>query len=254
MIERSWSGSWRGISRDMTRTQGIVFKPWPLVDCWQRHLRRSATPTFRTAWLSWDRHLPIHRPNDVPNPPSASRANLAVRGLGSGSCGRTRGEDLGEVSVALDEELQREVALKELQTRYADDPVSRSRFVLEAEITGKLEHPGIVPVYGMGRYPDGRPYYAMRFVKGDTLKHAIARYHEPNQDRRPDPGSRALAFPRPPTTVPGCLSRDRICPQQRRAAPGYQAKQCHGWEVRGDPRCGLGLGQSSGASRQRTGP
>ena len=51
------------------------------------------------------------------------------------------------------------------------------RFVLEAEITGNLEHPGIVPVYGLGAYPDGRPYYAMRFIRGETLAAAIKRFH-----------------------------------------------------------------------------
>ncbi len=71
---------------------------------------------------------------------------------------------LGQVSVAHDEELHREVALKEIQDRHADHPDSRSRFLLEAEITGGLEHPGIVPVYGLGAYPDGRPFYAMRFI------------------------------------------------------------------------------------------
>ena len=50
-----------------------------------------------------------------------------------------------------------------------ENPSSRERFVAEAEITGNLEHPGIVPVYGLGAGPDGRPYYAMRFVKGETL-------------------------------------------------------------------------------------
>jgi hypothetical protein len=72
---------------------------------------------------------------------------------------------LGEVFVALDSELNREVALKEIQDRHADSPVSRSRFLMEAEITGGLEHPGIVPVYGLGTYADGRPFYAMRFIK-----------------------------------------------------------------------------------------
>jgi serine/threonine protein kinase/tetratricopeptide (TPR) repeat protein len=84
---------------------------------------------------------------------------------------------LGRVSVALDTELDRTVALKEIQDAYADDQISRARFVQEAEITGKLEHPGIVPVYGLGHYADGRPFYAMRFVQGDTLKEAIARFH-----------------------------------------------------------------------------
>jgi serine/threonine protein kinase/formylglycine-generating enzyme required for sulfatase activity len=85
---------------------------------------------------------------------------------------------LGEVFLAQDEELQREVALKEIQQRHAHNPESRARFVLEAELTGRLEHPGIVPVYGLGCYDDGRPYYAMRFIKGDSLDDAIRRFHE----------------------------------------------------------------------------
>jgi eukaryotic-like serine/threonine-protein kinase len=57
---------------------------------------------------------------------------------------------LGAVLVALDAELNREVALKQILDSHADDAVSRGRFILEAEITGGLEHPGIVPVYGLG--------------------------------------------------------------------------------------------------------
>ncbi len=102
-------------------------------------------------------------------PPGAMRFRL-VRPHAKGG--------LGEVFVALDEELHREVALKEIQDRQADNPDSRTRFMLEAEITGGLEHPGIVPVYGLGAYPDGRPYYAMRFIRGDSLKDAIERFHQ----------------------------------------------------------------------------
>jgi serine/threonine protein kinase len=113
---------------------------------------------------------------------------------------------LGQVSVALDEELHREVALKEIQERHADDANSRTRFLLEAEITGGLEHPGIVPVYGLGCYADGRPFYAMRFIRGDSLKDAIQRFHasDPSGGRkppesgsgglRPPLGERTLAF------------------------------------------------------------
>jgi len=84
---------------------------------------------------------------------------------------------LGEVFVAEVEELHREVALKEIQDRFADQAASRARFVFEAEVTGGLEHPGIVPVYGLGSYADGRPFYAMRFIRGDNLKEAIDRFH-----------------------------------------------------------------------------
>jgi hypothetical protein len=100
---------------------------------------------------------------------------------------------LGKVSVALDEELHREVALKEIQERHADNPNSRSRFLLEAEVTGRLEHPGIVPVYGLGSSADGRPYYAMRLIKGDTLKEAIDLFHKADIPGR-DPGERTLGL------------------------------------------------------------
>ena len=84
---------------------------------------------------------------------------------------------LGEVHLARDEELDREVVLKEIRSEYADHDDSRERFVREAEITGKLEHPGIVPVYGLGSYVDGRPFYAMRFIRGESMLDAIDRLH-----------------------------------------------------------------------------
>jgi serine/threonine-protein kinase len=98
---------------------------------------------------------------------------------------------LGAVFVALDEELHREVALKQILEEHADDPVSRQRFLVEAEVTGALEHPGIVPVYGLGTYADGRPYYAMRFIKGDSLKEAIGQFHA-DESLKEDPGRCSL--------------------------------------------------------------
>jgi eukaryotic-like serine/threonine-protein kinase len=100
---------------------------------------------------------------------------------------------LGEVFIALDAELNREVALKQILDHHADDPNSRTRFILEAEITGGLEHPGIVPVYGLGSYGSGRPYYAMRLVRGDSLKDAIAAFHA-DPKMKADPGRRSLAL------------------------------------------------------------
>ena len=102
---------------------------------------------------------------------------------------------LGEVFLALDPELDRQVALKELRASHAFDPVSQSRFLREAKITGRLEHPGIVPVYALGRHADGRPYYAMRFIEGETLKQAIERFHAHETASR-DPAERELAFRR----------------------------------------------------------
>ncbi len=98
---------------------------------------------------------------------------------------------LGEVFVARDEELNRDVALKEIRGEHAGNKDSRGRFVLEAEITGGLEHPGIVPVYGLGQYADGRPYYAMRFIQGDSLQEAITAYHS-DQDAHASDSERTL--------------------------------------------------------------
>src|SRR5262249_24507475 len=78
----------------------------------------------------------------------------------------------------------------EIQGQHADRNDSRARFLLEAEVTGKLEHPGVVPVYGLGRYEDGRPFYAMRFVKGDSLKDAIERFHR--EEATMDAGQRVV--------------------------------------------------------------
>ena len=94
---------------------------------------------------------------------------------------------LGEVYLALDSELNREVALKKIQAQHLDKVECQSRFIFEAEITGGLEHPGIVPVYGLGRHADGQPYYAMRFIRGDSLKTAIKRIHaDPKAEKHPD--------------------------------------------------------------------
>jgi serine/threonine-protein kinase len=98
---------------------------------------------------------------------------------------------LGAVFVALDSELHREVALKQILDQHADDPTSRQRFLLEAEITGGLEHPGVVPVYGLGSHGDGRPFYAMRFIRGNSLKEAIEHFHA-DEALKSDPGRRSL--------------------------------------------------------------
>ena len=100
---------------------------------------------------------------------------------------------LGEVYVARDQGLNRDVALKRIKAG-ADRPTSRSRFLLEAEVTGGLEHPGIVPVYGVGHDSDGRPYYAMRFIRGDSFKDAIDHFHRADGQPGRDPGERALAL------------------------------------------------------------
>ncbi|MBX7103831.1 MAG: serine/threonine protein kinase [Gemmataceae bacterium] len=87
---------------------------------------------------------------------------------------------LGRVSVAIDERLGREVALKEIRPDKQHRHDLKARFIREACVAGQLEHPGIVPVYAFGEHENGQPYYAMRFVGGETLADAIQRFHADN--------------------------------------------------------------------------
>ena len=92
---------------------------------------------------------------------------------------------LGVVYRAVDAELGRMVAIKQIRPERADDLESRARFEREGAITGTLEHPGIVPVYGRGRFEDGRPFFAMRLVQGKSLREAIADYHRDRAEAAP---------------------------------------------------------------------
>jgi serine/threonine protein kinase/WD40 repeat protein len=84
-------------------------------------------------------------------------------------CEHGRG-GIGRVMRTRDLDLGREVAIKEIL-----DPggIGEARFVREAMITAQLEHPGIVPLYDAGRWPNGTPFYSMKLVSGRPLKHLI---------------------------------------------------------------------------------
>jgi serine/threonine-protein kinase len=103
------------------------------------------------------------------------------------------GGGLGEVYLARNAELNREVALKFLKPARAGDPASRRRFLQEAEITGRLEHPGVVPIYTLGCDGAGAPCYAMRFIRGRSLQKEIEAFHAAEESGR-DPAERSLAL------------------------------------------------------------
>ena len=100
---------------------------------------------------------------------------------------------LGEVFLARNAELNREVVLKFLKPSRVRDPESLRRFLQEAEVTGRLEHPGVVPIYALGTDAAGAPCYAMRFIRGETLQDAIDAFHAAEQPGR-DPSERSLAL------------------------------------------------------------
>lgn len=84
---------------------------------------------------------------------------------------------MGRVLRLEDVHLKREVAVKELlpihHPAMSQGPALANLFVHEAQVLAKLEHPGIVPIYELGRRPDGTPYYAMRKVRGQSLTKAL---------------------------------------------------------------------------------
>jgi tetratricopeptide (TPR) repeat protein len=84
-----------------------------------------------------------------------------VRELGRGGMGR--------VLEAVDEPLGRRIAVKVLLVPSAEKDVRHRRFLEEARITGGLEHPGIVPIYNLGRAADGSSFFSMKLVAGRSL-------------------------------------------------------------------------------------
>ena len=81
-----------------------------------------------------------------------------------------------------DVEIGREIALKVLNEKYLDSAEMVARFVEEAQIGGQLVHPAIVPVYEMGTFPDGRPYFVMKLVEGRTLADLLNSRSDPADD------------------------------------------------------------------------
>ncbi len=124
--------------------------------------------------------VPDHTATMAPREPSADPARPVEE-----PCGQVDDPDryeqvseharggLGRVVRAVDKRLGRTVAVKELLRH---DPSNEARFMREALITARLEHPGIVPVHEAGRWPNGDPYYVMKLVEGRTLKELIAEH------------------------------------------------------------------------------
>jgi tetratricopeptide (TPR) repeat protein len=90
---------------------------------------------------------------------------------------------MGVIYRATDTALGREVAVKVLQERFALDSDTARRFTEEARISAQLQHPGIPPVHDLGTLPDGRPFLAMKLIKGQTLEDLLRARPDPAADR-----------------------------------------------------------------------
>jgi hypothetical protein len=89
---------------------------------------------------------------------------------------------MAEVWRGCDTMLGREVAVKVLGERVFGDGGSRARFEEEARCVSQLEHPSIVPVYDLGELPDGRPFFVMKLIQGQTLAQLLAARSAPAED------------------------------------------------------------------------
>lgn len=106
------------------------------------------------------------KPGPGATPPGGLSGYELLNVVGQGGMGVVfRARDLG---------LNRDVAVKLLQDKYATDSAVARRFVEEARITGQLQHPGIPPVHEVGTLADGRPFLVMKLIKGRTLADLLA--------------------------------------------------------------------------------
>ena len=89
---------------------------------------------------------------------------------------------MGIIIRGRDLDFERDVAVKVLQSSHNANENLRRRFRNEACLTARLQHPGIVPIYESGQFPDGRPYYTMRLIKGQNLKILLSERRRTDQD------------------------------------------------------------------------
>jgi serine/threonine-protein kinase len=119
----------------------------------------------------------------APSPPSEG----VTSDLGSAGRYRIDGEiargGMGAVLKGRDTDLGRDIVVKVLLETHQGKTELVQRFVEEAQIGGQLQHPGVVPVYELGQFPDKRPYFTMKLVKGRTLATLLAERKDPAEDR-----------------------------------------------------------------------
>ena len=89
---------------------------------------------------------------------------------------------MGAVWQVLDQSLNRTIAMKIMHPKFSLNAAEQENFIEEAQINAQLQHPGIVPVYDLGRMEDKRLYFTMREVQGRTLKDVIIEVHAASKD------------------------------------------------------------------------
>jgi serine/threonine-protein kinase len=120
---------------------------------------------------------PVVRPSSAETPDPSDRLGR-LQLLGEVARG-----GMGVIIKGRDNDLGRDLAVKILLEQHRDKPDLIRRFVEEAQISGQLQHPGVVPVHELGTLADHRPYFAMKLVKGRTLAVLLAERVGPAADQ-----------------------------------------------------------------------
>jgi serine/threonine protein kinase/tetratricopeptide (TPR) repeat protein len=146
---------------------------------------RAWAPTKGATGAAWPGKPPLDSTRQAPR--HAPRAEDRYRLIDNFAHG-----GLGNIWLAEDTVIHRQVAFKELLPKALKNRVVVERFLEEAQITGQLEHPGIVPIYDVGYQENGTPFYAMKLVRGRNMEDAIEEMHRLPRDS----SERQLAFTR----------------------------------------------------------
>jgi serine/threonine-protein kinase len=130
-------------------------------------------PADKRATVALPSSHAVRPPGAAPAAPPPNPEGPAVTGGGRAErydlFGKIAQGGMGVVMHGRDPLLGREVAVKILRPEHCTDPEMQRRFLDEARITGRLQHPGVVPLYDLGRMADRRPFFAMKFVHGRTF-------------------------------------------------------------------------------------
>ncbi len=126
---------------------------------------------------------PFTGPGPVVRPSSAEMPDPSDRPARLQLLGEVARGGMGVIIKGRDSDLGRDLAVKVLLEQHRENPDLIRRFVEEAQISGQLQHPGVVPVYELGTLVDHRPYFAMKLVKGRTLAVLLAERAGPSEDQ-----------------------------------------------------------------------
>ena len=170
-------------------------------------LSSSAPPRVQLRELPDDREPMVKpRSSEMPKENGASIGRFQLQGeIARGG--------MGAILKGRDVDLGRDLAIKVMLESHQGNPDVVNRFIEEAQIGGQLQHPGIVPVYELGAFPDRRPYFAMKLVKGRTLASLLAERKNHVGRESPDPALPSTeGLPSPPADLPRFLAIfEQVC-------------------------------------------